>query len=72
MKIITASGEKTNKAATRRNKTIANDPQGVEIIEALHGAVQVDAYGKQNAVLLREANGKLNLEIVKLPLIANG
>ena len=67
MKIITASGEKTNKAATRRNKTIAKDPQGVEIIEALHGAVQVDAYGKQQAILLREANGKLNLEIVKLP-----
>ena len=67
MKIITASGEKTNKAATRRNKTIAKDPQGVEIIDALHGAVQVDAYGKQQAILLREANGKLNLEIVKLP-----
>ena len=67
MKLITASGEKTNKTATRRNKTIAKDPQGVEIIEALHGAVQVDAYGKQNAILLREANGKLNLEIVKLP-----
>jgi hypothetical protein len=67
MKLITASGEKTNKTATRRNKTIAKDPQGVEIIEALHGAVQVDAYGKQQAILLREANGKLNLEIVKLP-----
>jgi|GEM_PF-190619 len=67
MKLITASGDKTNKAATRRNKTIAKDPQGVEIIAALHGAVQVDAYGKQQAILLREANGKLNLEIVKLP-----
>ena len=68
MKNIAARGEdSTNKQAYRRNESQANDPKGVEVVEALHGAVQVDAYGKQQAILLREANGKLNLEIVKLP-----
>jgi len=68
MKHIAASGEdNTNKKAYRRNKSVAKDPKGVEVIEALHGAVQVDGYGKQSAILLREATGALNLEVVKLP-----
>jgi hypothetical protein len=65
MKNIAASGEdSTNKQAYRRNESQANDPKGVEVVEALHGAVQVDAYGKQGAVLLSESG---NLEIVQLP-----
>ena len=68
MKHIAATGEQsTNKQAYRRNRSVAKDPKGVEVIEALHGAVQVDAYGQQQAVLLREAKGGVNLEIVKLP-----
>ncbi len=69
MKHIAASGEDTtNKKAYRRNKTVAKDPKGVEVVAALHGAVQVDAYGKQSAVLLRGTeSGALNLEVVKLP-----
>jgi len=68
MKHIAASDEKvTNKQAYRRDKNVAKDPKGVEVVEALHGAVQVDGYGKQQAVLLREAKGALNLEVVKLP-----
>jgi len=68
MKHIAASGEdNTNKQAYRRNKTVAKDPKGIEVVEALHGAVQVDGYGKQQAVVLREAKGALHLEVVKLP-----
>ena len=67
MKLIAPSGDKINKEAARRNKDVAKDPKGVEVLEELHGAVQVDAYGKQQAVLLRETKGGLNLEIVTLP-----
>lgn len=67
MKLIAPSEGKINKEAVRRNKGVAKDPKGVEILEELHGAVQVDAYGKQQAVLLRESKGVLNLEVVKLP-----
>jgi len=69
MKHIAASGEdKTNKKAYRRNKTVAKDPKGVEVLAALHGAVQVDGYGTQSAVLLRGTeSGAVNLEVVKLP-----
>jgi len=68
MKHIAASGEdNTNKQAYRRNKTVAKDPKGIEVVKALHGAVQVDGYGKQQAVVLREAKGALHLEVVKLP-----
>ena len=68
MKHITASGEaKTNQKAYRRDQKMAKDPKGVEVLEELHGAVQVDAYGKQQAVLLREVKGALNLDVVKLP-----
>ena len=65
MRHIAASEEdKTNKQAHRRDKSQAKDPKGVEVVKELHGAVQVDAYGKQGAVLLSESG---NLEIVQLP-----
>ena len=68
MKHITASGEKvTNKNAARRDKSKAKDPKGVEVIPALHGALQVDKFGDQKAALLREDKGQLNLAIVALP-----
>lgn len=65
--IAVSAKEKTNEKATRRNKSVAKDPQGIEVVEVLHGAVQVDKYGDQQAALLREQEGTLNLEIVKLP-----
>ena len=37
------------------------------VVEALLGAVQIDGYGKQQAILLREAEKALNLEVVTLP-----
>ncbi|MDP7011409.1 MAG: hypothetical protein QF685_08515 [Verrucomicrobiota bacterium] len=65
MKHIAASEkDRTNKQAHRRDKSQAKDPKGVEVVKELHGAIQVDAYGKQSAVLLRESG---NLEIVQLP-----
>ena len=59
--------DKTNEKATRRNKSVAKDPQGIEVVKTLHGAVQVDKYGDKQAALLRETDGKLNLEVVDLP-----
>ena len=68
MKHIAASDEESiNKQAYRRDKSVAKDPKGVEVLDALHGAVQVDSYGKQQAILLREAEKSLNLEVVALP-----
>jgi len=68
MKHIKAKSEKViNKNAARRDKTKAKDPKGVEVIPALHGALQVDKFGDQKAALLREEDGKLNLAIVALP-----
>jgi hypothetical protein len=68
MKHIAASTkDKTNEKATRRNKGVAKDPQGIEVLQALHGAVQVDKYGEKQAALLRETDGNLNLEVVNLP-----
>ena len=65
MRHIAASEEdKTNKQAHRRDKSQTKDPKGVEVVKELHGAIQVDAYGKQGAVLLSESG---NLEIVQLP-----
>ena len=49
-----------------KNHHLLNDHR-YEVLEELHGAVQVDAYGKQQAVLLREDKSGLNLEIVTLP-----
>ena len=46
---------------------MAKDPKGVEVLAVLHGAVQVDVYGKGQAILLREAEKALNLEVVTLP-----
>ena len=37
------------------------------MIEALQGAVQIDDYGKQQAILLSEAEKALNLEVVTPP-----
>jgi len=59
--------EKTNEKAARRDKNVAKDPQGIEVVKALHGAVQVDKYGDKQAAVLREAEGGLDLEVVNLP-----
>jgi len=65
--IAVSAKDKTNEKAARRDRNVAKDPQGIEVVEALHGAVQVDKYGDQQAALLRDKEGKLDLEIVKLP-----
>ena len=38
------------------------------VVEALQGAVQIDDYGKQQAILPSEAEKALNLEVVTPPL----
>ncbi len=58
----------TNEKAALRDRAVAKDPQGIEVIESLHGAVQVDKYDNQRAAVLREApGGKLSLELADLP-----
>ncbi len=65
--IAVSAKDRTNEKATRRDRNVAKDPQGIEVVEALHGAIQVDKYGDQQAAILREREGKLDLEIVRLP-----
>ena len=42
-------------------------PEGIEIVEALFGAVHVDKLDNESAVVLREAEGKLSLAVIALP-----
>lgn len=58
---------KINKNAIRRDTTKPKGPDGVEIVDALFGAVQVDKLSDTEAVVLRDKEGKLTLEIVPLP-----
>ena len=37
------------------------------VVEALQGAVQIDGYGKQQAILLSEAEKAPDLEVVTAP-----
>ena len=65
--IAVSAKDKTNEKAARRDKNVAKDPQGIEVVKALHGAVQVDKYGDKQAAVLRETEGRLDLEVVDLP-----
>lgn len=61
-------GDKTNENAVRRDTKQPKDPAGIEIVDALFGAVQVDKLGTDEAVVLRAGNGGgLGLEVVQLP-----
>ena len=52
--IAVSAKDKTNEKAARRDKNVAKDPQGIEVVKALHGAVQVDKYGDKQAAVLRD------------------
>lgn len=64
---INAAQDKTNENAARRNEKEAKGPEGIEIVDALFGAVHVDKLTDAEAVVLRDAEGKLSLEVVALP-----
>jgi hypothetical protein len=59
--------ETTNEKATRRDVSQPKGPEGIEIVDALFGAVQVDKLTDTEAMVLREKEGKLSLEVAALP-----
>lgn len=67
MDYINEAPDKTNEKATRRDESKPKGPEGIEIIEAFFGAVQVDKLSDREAVVLRDTEGKLSLEVTALP-----
>lgn len=61
------SPDKTNEKAVRRDVKQAKDPQGIEIVDALFGAVQTDKLSDEEAVVIKDNGGKLAMEVVSLP-----
>lgn len=59
--------EEINELAVRRNVKEKKGPQGIEIMDALFGAVHVDKLSNDEMVVLRDADGKLDLELAPLP-----
>lgn len=59
--------EKTNEKAAHRNTKQKSGPDGIEIVDALFGAVHVDKLDNDNVVVLREQEDKLVLDMAKLP-----
>lgn len=61
------TAKKTNEDSARRDTKTKSGPKGVEIVDALFGAVQVDKLSNTEMVVLREEKGQLNLELAPLP-----
>ncbi len=59
--------DKTNEKAARRDEKANKDPQGIEVVDSLFGAVQADKLSDTEAMVLRDNNGALSLEIAALP-----
>jgi hypothetical protein len=59
--------EQINEKAVRRNVKATSGPEGIEIFDALSGAVQIDKLDDSTMVVLREAGDKLRLETAALP-----
>ncbi|MEQ8787219.1 MAG: hypothetical protein RIC55_13015 [Pirellulaceae bacterium] len=64
-----ASDDKVNEDAVRRDTKVDKDPQGIEVVDVLSGAVQVAKVNDQQAVVLRNVNDedRYRLELVTLP-----
>jgi hypothetical protein len=61
------SPAKTNENAVHRDVKSAKGPEGIEMLEALSGAVEVSKLSDSQMVALRENGDKLRLEVVALP-----
>lgn len=61
------AADKTNENAVRRDVSKNKDENGIEVVDALFGAVQADKLSDEEAVVLRDNSGKLALEIIALP-----
>jgi hypothetical protein len=65
MKYLDAA--ETNENAIRRDTKQPKGPEGIEIVDALFGAVQVAKLDNASALVLRDHDGALALETVTLP-----
>ena len=61
------SAEEINEKAVRRNVKATTGPEGIEVFDALSGAVQIDKLDDSTMVVLRESGDKLRLETAPLP-----
>lgn len=61
------SAEQINEKAVTRDIKSKSGPNGVEVLDALSGAVQVTKIDEAQIAVLRDADGKLNLEVADLP-----
>jgi hypothetical protein len=59
--------EETNEKALRRNVKNPTETPGIEILDSLFGAVQIDRLDDARMVVLREDGDKLKLEVAALP-----
>jgi hypothetical protein len=59
--------DQVNEKALRRNIKDPSQTPGIEILDALSGAVQIDRLDDARMVVLREDGGKLKLEVAALP-----
>lgn len=68
LKYLGANGaDNTNEKAARRDTKQKSGPEGIEVVDSLFGAVHVDKFNNDEAVVLREDGAKLVLEMAKLP-----
>jgi hypothetical protein len=57
----------TNENAARRDEKSPKGPDGIEIVDALFGAVQADKLDNTRAIVLKDNEGTLSLEVAALP-----
>lgn len=57
----------TNEKAARRDDKQHSGPEGIEIVDSLFGALQADKLDNSRAVVLKDNEGSLSLEVVPLP-----
>jgi hypothetical protein len=61
------SPEQTNEKAIRRDVKEGAKTDGIEVLEMLQGASQIDKLSNSEMIVLREAGDKLRLEVCPLP-----
>jgi hypothetical protein len=57
----------TNENAARRDEKQHEGPQGIEIVDSLFGAIQADKLDNTRAIILKDTEGTLSLEVAALP-----
>ena len=67
MDYINAAESKANENATRRDVNEKTGPEGIEIVDQLFGAVQVAKLNDREMMLLKDNDGRLDLEVATLP-----